>query len=155
MKRLNNKGFAISTVIYGLAIMGIMLVAILMATMASTRSNSRQLAKSIEEELNRFSKTETFFNQKMSGTKPISQEYIVPANGWYKIELWGSSGANGAKGAYTTGIIELKEGEPNKNTQAYHSELGDFVMVGNTKSTKIMARGGYDGTRCSGKRTSQ
>ena len=36
MRKLNNKGFAISTLIYGLAIMGIMIVAILMATMAQT-----------------------------------------------------------------------------------------------------------------------
>ena len=55
--KLNNKGFAISTVIYGLSIMGILLIAIVMATMAATRSNSRQWAKSIEDELNRFSKT--------------------------------------------------------------------------------------------------
>ena len=112
--KLNNKGFAISTVIYGFSIMGIILVAIIMATMASTRSNSRQLAKSIEEELNRFSKTETFFGSSVvSGTTtPQVQDYIVPTAGWYKIELWGSSGkGSGSNGAYTTGIIELNEGE--------------------------------------------
>lgn len=154
MKKLNNKGFAISTVIYGLSIMGILLVAILMATMASTRSNSRQLAKSIEEELNRFSKTETFFNQKMSGTKPISQEYIVPANGWYKIELWGSSGANGAKGAYTTGIIELKEGQilyfyVGKNKSSKETDVrivnGDYSDT-YSASTRIMVAAGGGGT---------
>ena len=115
MKRLNNKGFAISTVIYGLAIMGIMLVAILMATMASTRSNSRQLAKSIEEELNRFSKTETFINKSVTNDAkkiPKAQEYIVPATGWYKIELWGSKGAGDeSNGAYTSGVIRLNEGD--------------------------------------------
>ena len=112
MKKLNNKGFAISTVIYGLSIMGIMLVAILMASMASTRSNSRQLAKTVEEELNRFSKTETFFAPKTTGATPVSQEYVVPTSGWYKIELWGSSGSkSGSNGAYTTGVIKLKEGD--------------------------------------------
>lgn len=111
--KLNNKGFAISTVIYGLSIMGILLIAIIMATMATTRSNSRQLAKSIEDELNRFSKTETFFTSSVSsGNIPKAQEYIVPTAGWYKIELWGSSGKGSySNGAYTTGIIELKEGE--------------------------------------------
>ena len=111
--KLNNKGFAISTVIYGLSIMGILLIAIIMATMATTRSNSRQLAKSIEDELNRFSKTETFFGSAVeSGTLPKAQEYIVPTAGWYKIELWGSSGKGSySNGSYTTGIIELKEGE--------------------------------------------
>ncbi len=109
--KLNNKGFAISTVIYGLSIMGILLIAIVMATMAATRSNSRQLAKSIEDELNRFSKTETFFNPKSSSGVPTSQEYIVPTSGWYKIELWGSKGGTDSYGAYTSGLIKLEEGE--------------------------------------------
>ena len=110
MKKLNNKGFAISTLIYGLAIMGIMIVAILMATMAQTRSNNNNLAKSIEEDLNRFSKTETSF--KPIGNNISSQEYIVPESGWYKIDLWGTQGGdNGGKGAYTSGVIELQEGD--------------------------------------------
>ncbi len=110
MKKLNNNGFAISTLIYGLAIMGIMIVAILMATMAQTRSNNNSLAKSIEEDLNRFSKTETSF--KPIGNGISSQEYIVPESGWYKIELWGSQGGgNGGRGSYTGGVIELQEGE--------------------------------------------
>lgn len=110
MKKMNNKGFAISTLIYGLAIMGIMIVAILMATMAQTRSNNNSFAKAIEEELNRFSKTETSF--KPIGDTVTAQEYIVPESGWYKIELWGSQGGgNGGYGAYTSGVIELEEGE--------------------------------------------
>ena len=61
----NNKGFAISTVIYGLSIMGILLVAIMMATMSSNRTHTSQLAKSIEEELNRISRTEISFGYKI------------------------------------------------------------------------------------------
>ena len=110
MKRINNKGFAISTLIYGLSIMGIMIVAILMATMTQTRSNNSSLAKSIEEDLNRFSRTETSF--KPATGNITAQEYIVPESGWYKIELWGTQGkGNGGKGAYTSGVIELTEGE--------------------------------------------
>ena len=111
MRKLNNKGFAISTLIYGLAIMGIMIVAILMATMDQTRSNNTNLAKSIEEELNRFSKLETSFNS-TDGDVPTAQEYIVPESGWYRVELWGSQGTgSGGYGAYTSGIIELEEGD--------------------------------------------
>ena len=45
------------------------------------------------------------------------EEYDVPLTGTYKIELWGAQGGNsnstyvGGKGAYTSGIINLKEGD--------------------------------------------
>jgi len=113
MKRMNNKGFAISTVIYGLSIMSILIVSILMGTMSSTRSNSRKLSKTIEEELNRYSKTDTSFKASTAST-PEAQEYIVPTgqSGWYRIELWGAQGGNnGGLGAYTSGIIKLNEGD--------------------------------------------
>ena len=35
----------------------------------------------------------------------------MPTTGWYKIELWGSSGSNGSKGAYTSGVTKLNEGD--------------------------------------------
>ena len=116
MKQLNNKGFAISTVIYGLSIMGILLISILMGTISTTRTNSNQMGKTIEEELNRFSKTATAFSSKVEDgdNNPTSQEYIVPKgqSGWYRIELWGAQGGNkGGAGAYTSGVIELEEGD--------------------------------------------
>ena len=107
MKKMNNKGFAISTVIYGLSIMGIMIVAILMAILAQTRSNTKQLVKSIEDDLNRFSRTEASF--RALSDEPIAQEYNVPETGWYRIELWGSK--NVGYGAYTSGVIKLNEGD--------------------------------------------
>ena len=110
MNKLNNKGFAITTVIYGLSIMAILLISILMATLAANRSNSKQLSQSIEDELNRFSKTATSFEVIGDST----QEYVVPekGDGWYRIELWGAQGGgeNGGLGAYTSGIIHLEEG---------------------------------------------
>ena len=46
-----------------------------------------------------------------------SQEYVVPKNGYYKIELWGASGGiapdylNNAQGGYVSGNIYLNENE--------------------------------------------
>ena len=38
--------------------------------------------------------------------------FTVPGNGSYKIELWGTRvGSTGGKGAYTSGEIELNEGD--------------------------------------------
>ena len=109
MRRVNNKGFAISTLIYGLSIIGILLITIIMTEMAAIRSNTKQITKNIEQDLNSFSKTAIVFGiSEDENAYPKSQKYIVPRgqSGWYKIELWGSK-----RGAYTSGIIKLEEGE--------------------------------------------
>ena len=119
MKIRNNKGFAITTVIYGLSIMGLLLVAIMMATMAANRNNTREISKSIEEELNFIKGSERSFEYDNGGNDttniPRSQEYIVPEgkSGFYKVELWGSQGGGptGGLGAYTSGVIKLNEGD--------------------------------------------
>ena len=48
---MNNKGFAITTLIYGLAIMMLLLIAIIMATLSSMRRNMKDLSDQIEKEL--------------------------------------------------------------------------------------------------------
>ena len=102
--KLNNKGFAITTLIYGLSIMGMMLMTLIMRVMAINRANNRQLSQQIEEDLNRYNRTSTTFRYIST-----EQSYRIPSDegGWYRIELWGASGAGGL-GAYTSGIIELK-----------------------------------------------
>lgn len=109
---MNNKGFAVSTLVYGLSIMGIMLIAILMGTMSNTRSNARQLSESVERELISLSKVETSFGPLPADSTKTTQEYSVPAgqSGWYRIELWGAQGGTNSYGAYTSGIIKLLEG---------------------------------------------
>lgn len=110
MKRLNNKGFAITTIVYGLAIMSTMILTLVMSLLATTRRDNSNLANEIEAELNRFSKTSISFEPSDAG-----QEFIVPEGeaGWYRIELWGAQGGgkNGGFGAYTSGIIKLEEGD--------------------------------------------
>ena len=107
MKRLNNKGFAISTVVYGLSIMGILIVMIVMRSMASNRTNQKEFSDAIEKELNSLSKADINFSSATDGV----EEFVVPdqKSGWYRIQLWGASSnvANGAYGAYTSGIIYL------------------------------------------------
>ena len=65
------------------------------------------------------------------------QTYIVPADGYYKIEAWGAQGGNvvtysGGKGAYTSGYIYL-----NKNEKLY-------VYVG-SHPEDLQTAGGYNG----------
>lgn len=108
MIKLNNKGFAFSTILYGLMIMGIMIILLTLSSMQTNRAANKNFVDGIEEELNRYSLTETEFSADIQS----SQEYIVPVGqaGWYKIELWGAQGAgNGGLGAYTSGLIWLSE----------------------------------------------
>ncbi len=151
MKKLNKKGFAISTLIYGLSILGLLLITMLMSTLSNTRSNSKEMSNAIEDDLNRYSRTSVAFS---SSTK--AQEFVVPdgESGWYRIELWGAQGRNGAggQGAYTTGIIELQEGESlyfyvgKKGAEgAGGEETSVRVESGNddnSKSSRIMVAGG-------------
>ena len=109
---MNNKGFAITTVIYGLSILGILLIAIIMGNLSTNRSNIKQLSRDIDNELNFYSRASISYSYTVDNDL---QQFEVPVgqSGWYRIELWGASGngVNGGKGAYTTGIIKLTEGD--------------------------------------------
>ena len=161
MKRLNNKGFAISTVVYGLSIMGVLIVMIVMRSMASNRTNQKAISESIENELNKLSKSEVVFQALPPSVSGNSQQrFVVPdgASGWYKIQLWGAQGANGAGGlgAYTSGVIHLNAGDNLfihvGNTTADGGEESDVRLVDgayddfNSYETRIMvaAGGGRD-----------
>lgn len=89
---MNNKGFAVSTILYGLSIMGFLIVLVLIGLMASNRSNTKDFVMQVEDELNRFSskQTEIAFN----GNTNYPQEYFTMDGTnayWYKIELWNGS----------------------------------------------------------------
>lgn len=164
--KMNNKGFAISTLVYGLSIMGIMLMAILMGIMAVNRSNNRILSKEIEEDLSRYSQTDVSFSAISSGAP---QEFTVPEgeSGWYKIELWGASGkttkdangkvtsVEGGRGAYTYGVIELDEGDTiyvlvGKSSTVSGAATEVRVYGSDTKSKIMVAAGGGSGKGSSG-----
>lgn len=145
--KLNNKGFAISTVLYSLLIMVFLIVTLMMGIMASNRKSNRNLVETIEEELNRYNENATNFAFKDGASgEAVSQIYTVPSgqSGWYKIELWGASGGSttsetgevraGGKGAYTSGLIYLAE-----NDEVY------FYIGGTTTNSNGGANGGGAG----------
>lgn len=114
MKKMNNRGFAISSLLYGLLLVAFLVVAVLISIMASNRKNTTSLIEKIDDELSRHSNTVTEF----SYTGDV-QEFIVPygMDGWYKIELWGGAayGSIGddtnKRGSYTSGTIFLEEND--------------------------------------------
>ena len=52
--KLNNRGFAISSVLYSLLIMVFLVVTLMMGIMASNRRSTHKLVDTIQEELNRY-----------------------------------------------------------------------------------------------------
>lgn len=49
---MNEKGFAVSTILYGILIMAMIIMTLLIGTMAFTRKSSVDFVKETEEELN-------------------------------------------------------------------------------------------------------
>lgn len=151
-RKLNNKGFAISSVLYSLLIMVFLIVVLMMGMMASNRKNTHKLVDQIEEELNRYSLSTTTFEFDTEATTVVPQEFVVPTGqaGWYKIELWGASGGStvsetgkkrtGGKGSYVSGIVYLEE-----NETIY------FYIGGTTTTYKGGLNGGGDGGTATGK----
>lgn len=152
VKRLNNKGFAISSVLYSLLIMVFLMVIIMMGMMASNRKSTHKLVDQIEEELNRYSLSSTKLELDPDATTAEPKEYVVPTgqSGWYKIELWGASGGStssttrkartGGKGSYVSGVVYLEE-----NETLY------FYIGGTTTTSKGGVNGGGDGGSETGK----
>ena len=103
---MNKNGFAISTLLYGISLMGVMIVILMMSIMSTNRKNTSTMVRDIEEELNRMSLTNTAID-----TPGANKPYVVPEEeaGWYKIQLWGAEKSK--KGAYTSGIIYLEAGQ--------------------------------------------
>lgn len=143
--KLNNKGFAISSVLYSLLIMVFLVVTLMMGIMASNRKSTHKLVDTVEEELNRYGLSSTEIGYKDNSGNAEAQEYIALQSGWYKIELWGAAGGSttaqtggkqikGGKGAYTTGLIYLR-----KDEKLY------FYIGGTTSSYKGGTNGGGDG----------
>ena len=142
---MNQKGFAITSVIYGLAILGVMVVAILMGTLSSTRNNVSEEAKMVEDFLISFNQTQVTYRGSASGAKTYT--YYVPngESGWYRIEAFGPRNAAGgnARGAYVTGIVYLNEKDEltfNMGTFGGNTEV--YVKEGATNILLVKAGGG-------------
>lgn len=84
MFKLNDKGFAFTTMLYGLLVMGLLIVFLIMSLMQTNRFTNRKFVDEVEKEINRLGMTTVNFSV------GANQEYIVPETGYYRVELWGS-----------------------------------------------------------------
>ena len=106
MMKLNNRGFAISTLLYGLMIMSLLVVVAYLGNLSTDRQNTKGFVDKIEDELNRLSVTSTEGSYTGDEVDSMGREYIAPNNGWYKIELWGAGSGSGL-GSYVSGVMYM------------------------------------------------
>lgn len=152
MKKLNNQGFAISTLLYGLMIMSLLIVLALLSNLGTNRKNTTTFVDKIEDELNRFSLTDTSGDHEGGAVDENGREFIANSDGWYKIELWGAAGGgtNGGKGAYVSGIIYL---EFNDHLYFYTGAKGEKSAsfngggAGSSTDSRYLAGGGATDVR--------
>ena len=114
MKRMNNKGFAITALIYGLAIMAFLLIVIIMSTLSSMRKNVKELSQEVESELLNLSKISVEYADRGTANNPKEYIYNIYSSGYYRIETWSPVVIKGGKGyrVYSTGVINLNKTDP-------------------------------------------
>lgn len=114
---MKNKGYALSAIVYPLLLVCLVLILSILFNLNSKKNLLDNLKNTIKEEYNevqllcKYSVGQTWIFDYTGG----EQEFIIPCNGNYKIELWGASGqANDytiensvGLGAYVSGNISL------------------------------------------------
>lgn len=159
---MNNKGFAVSTILYGLSIMGFLIVLVLIGLMATNRSNTKDFVQQVEDELNRFSskQTEITMHEESGQVNPnYPQEYFTLDGGdyWYKIELWGGTNYKSATikvsqntiiyfyiGDASNPTIACLDGEARENCKENENKLVMSTAIANGVNPVSQASQGSD-----------
>lgn len=127
--KLNNKGFAISIIIYSVGSLAVLTLILILAIDSGIRKNNTTIVDAIKEELNAASKSRWTFTY--SGTP---EAFTVPETGTYQLEVWGASGGSlggtAGNGGYATAKLTL----------TYNSTI--YVVVGSAGNSY---NGGYNG----------
>lgn len=127
--KLNNKGFAISIIIYSVGSLAVLTLILILAIDSGIRKNNTTIVDAIKEELNASSQRRWTFRY-----LGIPETFTVPSTGTYKLEVWGASGGTlggtAGNGGYVTATLAL----------TYNSKL--YIVVGGTTSNYD---GGYNG----------
>ena len=138
--RLNNKGFAISGVLYSMLILIITLMFLVLAILSSRRTIlskiSNESKKSVEDRVVIFERTTcssiNFDTSVIYAYNSSQEEYEVTLDkGYYLIQAWGASGSKagsgiGGRGAYASTIYKVE----NDNQKIYVNpgNGGDAMM---------------------------
>ena len=95
--RLNEKGFAVSTILYGLLLLGVLIMSLLMSTASFNLTTTRDFVNLVEEDLNLTADASLPGNgfKNFAGS---DDSWEVPYTGYYKVRLCSS-------GICTEGVV--------------------------------------------------
>lgn len=155
--RLNNKGFAISGILYSMFILVITLMFLVLGILAGRRTVLNRLGEEAADaiESRRIYKvkcTQIKWNQSTlySYDNLQKEQEVKLSEGYYLIQAWGGSGAksnegDGGKGAYAATIFQAETG----NTKLYLNigDGGDNIL---NKGSNLTYNGGGKGSGMSG-----
>ncbi len=140
--KLNNKGFAITSIIYSMLLLFIILMTLIILTLGRKKAMLDKAKNETTDLLGQVSNNYEYFY-----TGDV-QTFVAPRDGYYNIELWGAQGGNttlpalkgtGGKGAYTSGNIYLNQGD------TLYIYVGGKGTDGNSVQEPILNVGGYNG----------
>jgi hypothetical protein len=143
MKKLNNKGFAISSILYSMLILIVTLMFLVLGIMSSRRTTLNKLIKNTQTDINErdISYGEITVEPPVSGTmeftytnRSCKAQTLNP--GKYLLEVWGAQGGTyntnlGGKGGYSTGILTIT------------TETIVYVCVGSQPAYNAVTTAGY------------
>ena len=148
---MNNKGFAITGVLYSILVLFIVITTLLIFNLQNKKIILDKLKKDTLDNVENISTTEEEVCEYEVGQEftfdytGSEQTFTVPCSGYYQLETWGAQGGsvnltealNGGYGGYSVGTINQ-----NKNTTLYIYVGGQGI--GATKSG-VSLDGGYNG----------
>ena len=127
--KLNNKGFAISIIIYSVGSLAVLTLILILAIDSGIRKNNTTIVDAIKDELNAASQRRWTFTY--SGA-PVA--FTAPETGTYQLQVWGAAGGSlggtAGKGGYATAKLTL----------THNSTI--YVVVGGSGNGY---NGGYNG----------
>lgn len=154
MKKLNNKGFAITVMLYSILAIIAMTMFLILAIMSGSRKANLELIDSIKEDLNNnsYHKPEDYEETVFYNYTGNYETFEVRVPGYYKLEVWGAQGGSGystylgtgysygGKGGYAVG-----EKYFDKGTILYVYVGGQGEEGGTTKNNLGIRAGGFNG----------
>ena len=156
LKRINNEnGFALSTLLYGMVIVGVLVVLLIVATAQFTSTSSQSFVQKVEANLNKFA-DDHFYGQgcpkylydairKRANTDNVSSEYVSNTSG---ITLSANASDTNGKGIYKISTtaddyypIYYYRGNVNNNNVKFAGFCWKIVRTTNTGGIKLIYNG--------------